>query len=88
MLRGVMNTKKNWKIIHEKLDELKTGAVHWRLITHSASFVCRRTNSNLCYKLELVVELEMSVEDDQVVLTDHVVVCHRCDAAKMTALLR
>lgn len=39
MLRGIMNRKKNWKIIHEKLDELKTGAVHWHLITHRASFV-------------------------------------------------
>lgn len=52
MLRGVMNTKKNWKIINEKLDELKTGAVHWRLIIHSANFVYWRTNTNLCYKLE------------------------------------
>lgn len=29
MLRGVGNTKKNWDIIHEKPDELKTAAAHW-----------------------------------------------------------
>jgi len=52
MLRGVVNTKMNWKIICEKPDELKTGAVHWRLVTHNASFVYWRTNSNLCYKLD------------------------------------
>lgn len=40
------------------------------------------------YAINWRVELEMSGEDDQDVLTDHVVVCHQCDAEKMTALLR